>query len=289
MKSDHRHELKTNELAEWLANLPDWTKENLRTIIIVVALIVVIIAFYGWRTYNKDVLQVREQIEFTNLLNQLPNSKMQIVQYQGQGAYRSSILLQPASGLEIFAQTTNKKPMAALALIKQAEALRAEIHYGSADNQYLTEQINKAKASYTEAMEISQSLINPTLESTAKFGLGLCEEELGNFEKAKEIYNEIAGNPDFEGTISVAQARDRLDVMGDYTKALTFKPAPETEEQELPFEITQGPIQILDMNDANLPVGINIIETEPNGTSETIEINPEITTPNNVSTEPASQ
>ena len=36
MKSDHRHELKTNELAEWLGNLPQWTKENLVTIIIAV-------------------------------------------------------------------------------------------------------------------------------------------------------------------------------------------------------------------------------------------------------------
>ncbi len=28
MKSDHRHELKTNELAEWLSNLPQWAKKN---------------------------------------------------------------------------------------------------------------------------------------------------------------------------------------------------------------------------------------------------------------------
>ncbi len=300
MKSDHRHELKTNELAEWLTNLPEWTKENLRTIIIIAALIVVIIAFYGWRTYNKDVLQVREQIEFTNLLNQLPNSKTQIMQFQGQGAYRSSILLQPASGLEIFARGTSKKQLKALALIKQAEALRAELHYGSVDNQYLTEQINKAKTSYTEALEISRSLMNPTLESTAKFGLGLCEEELGNFEKAKEIYTEIIGTPEFEGTIAVAQAGIRFDTMDDYRQELTFKPAPETAEQKLPFEITQGPVQILDMNDANLPIGINIIEQEPNGTSETTTpaptmtteipiVNPENNTPNNTTTEPTSQ
>ena len=37
MKSDHRHELKTNELAEWLGNLPEWTKENFVTIIIALA------------------------------------------------------------------------------------------------------------------------------------------------------------------------------------------------------------------------------------------------------------
>ena len=43
MKSDHRHELKTNELAEWLGNLPEWTKENLVTIIAVVVVVVVVV------------------------------------------------------------------------------------------------------------------------------------------------------------------------------------------------------------------------------------------------------
>ena len=36
MKAEHRHELKTNELVEWLTNLPQWANENLTTIIGVV-------------------------------------------------------------------------------------------------------------------------------------------------------------------------------------------------------------------------------------------------------------
>lgn len=306
MKSDHRHELKTNELAEWLANLPDWTRENISSIILIIVLIIAIIAFFGWRAYNKNVIQVRERVEFTNLLNQLPNTKMQIMQYQGQGAYRSSALLQPASALEVFAQTTNRKPMKALALIKQAEAIRAELHYGSPDYQYFNEQTNKAKAIYTEALEISKSIVNPTFQATAKFSIGLCEEELGNFENARQIYTEVAENPEFEGTIPVAQAKFRLDVMGDYTKEITFKPAPKAPEQELPFEMTPGPAQLPDLNDINLPVGTDITEQEANSTPEiphqgaaapntptmTTEIpvlQPETRTPNNVSTEPSGQ
>ena len=71
MKSEHRHELKTNELAEWLGNLPQWTKENLTTILVVVAIVVAAVTFFFWRSYNKNVVQVREHIEFSNLLNQL--------------------------------------------------------------------------------------------------------------------------------------------------------------------------------------------------------------------------
>ncbi len=33
MKSEHRHELKTNELAEWIANFPTWAKENAKVLI----------------------------------------------------------------------------------------------------------------------------------------------------------------------------------------------------------------------------------------------------------------
>ena len=52
MKSDHRHELKTNELAEWLRNLPEWTKENLVTIIIVVVVVAVLVGDARHRVFH---------------------------------------------------------------------------------------------------------------------------------------------------------------------------------------------------------------------------------------------
>ena len=111
MKSDHRHELKTNELAEWLGNLPEWTKENLVTIIIVVVVVAVAGALYGWRLYNRNVLLVREQTEFTNLLNQISGGKMQILQGQeSQGRDFSFLLLQPANSLQTFAKNTKPSP-----------------------------------------------------------------------------------------------------------------------------------------------------------------------------------
>jgi hypothetical protein len=229
MKSDHRHELKTNELAEWLGNLPEWTKENLVTIGVVVGLIAVAGAFYGWRLYSKDVLLVREQTEFTNLLNQISSGKMQILQgQQSQGRDWSFLLLQPANNLQTFAKKTSHKRMAALALIKRAEALRAELHYGSVEEQYLVKQTNLAKASYTEALEKCPTI--PSLAATAKFGLGLCEEELGNFGQARQIFQDIAGNSDFKSTLAAVQAKRRLQTMSDYEQNIVFKPAPKIPE-----------------------------------------------------------
>jgi len=229
MKAEHRHELKTNELAEWLSNLPQWTKENLTTIIIILAVIVVALAFYVRYRYNKSLV-ADEQLEFTNLLNQLSVSKMQVLSAQAEGRDLSFILLQPANSLGNFAQNAKNDRMAALALIKQAEALRTELHYrpGTVSNDDLTSQINQAKAAYTEAIQTRlQGTSNPSLMAAAEFGLGLCEEELGNFEKAQQIYQIIAENPDFEGTVAVTQAKHRLDTMADYKQKVIFKPAPD--------------------------------------------------------------
>ncbi len=271
MKSDHRHELKTNELAEWLGNLPQWTKENLNTIIIVLAVIAVGFAVYSWRFYSNNVLQSREKAELMNLLHQIQLGKMQIIQTQSQNPATdiSHILLQPAAGLETFAKSTSKKQLAALALIKQAEAIRAEVHYGTADKLYIAEQINKAKDCYTKAMEKCPT--NPTLTALAQFGLGLCEEELGSFDKAKEIYNQITANSDFKGTIAVTQAKFRLETMDDYTKDITFKPEPKaaavqtTPVQTPAAEPNMAPETIAaTVTSANTPLDLKPVNLAPN-------------------------
>ncbi|MCH7555997.1 MAG: hypothetical protein IIB56_00910 [Planctomycetes bacterium] len=248
MKSEHRHELKTNELAEWLGNLPQWSKENLTTIIIISAVIVAAVAIYVRYSYSKSAA-AQEQLEFTNLLNQLSASKVQVLNAQAQGGDLSFMLLQPASSLGNFAQNTNNGRMAALALIKQAEALRTELHYrpGTVSEQDLTAQINQAKAAYTEAIQTRlKGTSNPSLMAAAEFGLGLCEEELGNFEKAQQIYQIIAANPDFEGTVANVAAKHRLETMADYKQKVIFKPAP------APPVATKPRIQIRPV-DANLP------------------------------------
>lgn len=260
MKSEHRHELKTNELAEWLSNLPQWTKENLTIIIVVLAVVVAASAFYVRYRYSKSAV-VQEQLEFSNLLNQLSASKMQVLSAQAQGRDLSFILLQPANSLGTFAQNAKSDQMAALALIKQAEALRTELHYrpGTVSEQDVTAQINQAKAAYTEAIQNRlRWASNPSLTAAAEFGLGLCEEELGNFEKAQQIYQIIAANPDFEGTVANAAAKHRLETMADYKQKVIFKPAP------APPVATKPKIQIRPV-DANLPSTSSLL---PNQTIE---------------------
>jgi tetratricopeptide (TPR) repeat protein len=269
MKSDHRHELKTNVLADWLSHLPEWTKENLATIIIVVVLIVAVVAFYGWRLYSKNIVQAGEQTEFTNLLNQISSGKTQILQGQrSQGRDFSFVLLQPANSLQTFAQQTSNKRMAALALIKRAEALRAELHYGNVEEQYLINQTNLAKDSYAEALEKCPT--NPSLAASAKFGLGLCEEELGHFEQARQIYQDVAGNSEFKGTLAAIRAKRRLETMADYQKNIVFQPAPKAPEstaQTIPTDA--GPLpNIIPPFNIYRPLDFDMLNA-PNGPAET--------------------
>jgi tetratricopeptide (TPR) repeat protein len=273
MKSDHRHELKTNELADWLSHLPEWTKENLITIVIVAAAVVTAAAIYGWRLYNKNVLLAREQTEFTTLINQVSSGKMQILQgQQSQGRDWSFVLLQPANTLQSFAQRTKHKQMAALALIKRAEALRAELHYGNVEDEYLINQTNLAKASYAEVLEKCPA--NFSLAATAKFGMGLCEEELGNFEQARQIYQDIAGNSEFESTLATIRAKRRLKTMADYQQKIVFKPAPKPPTptvQTTPTGIDQLPNIIPPFN-INRPLEFDMLPES----KEMDEVNPPV-------------
>jgi hypothetical protein len=277
MKSDHRHELKTNELAEWIAHFPQWVKENRITIIGVSAAIVVVVVVYIWFVYNKNVVAVRRQFRFTNLINQLRYNKVQILQAQEQGRDISFILLQPAENLESFAKQTKDSQMAALALIKRAEALRMELHYrlGDVSMQELIEQIELAKASYAEALQKASH--NSSLIALAKFGLGLCEEELSNFDKAQQIYRDIAMDSALDGTTAQDAAKYRLETMADYKGEVTFMPSskPDLIATYEPQVIDLGPIEANLPNDSNLTEGDASAPTVQSSITEAEDVNNE--------------
>ena len=303
MKSDHRHDLKTNELAEWLINFPQWTKDNLITIICVLGLIVAAAGVCFWKFYGKKEASLQKQFELTNFVNQLPQGKMQVISAQAQGRDMSFILLQPANNLKKFAQVEENDTMAAFALIKRAEALRTDLHYrsGTVPGADLTAQINEAKASYSEA--VGRAGANLLLMAMAQFGLGLCAEELGNFEEAEQIYRDIMENPDFEGTTVVVQAKYRLNTMADYKQRIVFKPAPRLQppfqlppfdanlpaESNLPTEFTL-PAEIISLvtdsiPDSNLPTEANQVPAA-NNVSVVPKPNPASEDSNNVSRPP---
>jgi hypothetical protein len=70
----------------------------------------------------------------------------------------------------------------------------------------------------------------------SEFGLGLCAEELGDWDKAKSIYEEIVANPDYQGTIFVPQAQERLEATAEYSEPVYFteaEPAETTRQEQI--------------------------------------------------------
>lgn len=242
MKAKHRHELKTNVLAEWIANFPQWARKNLRTIIFVSVLAVLVMGSASYHWYKKNIERARRELVFTNLINELIQGKPQILQAQARGMDISYLLIQTADGLQSFAESAKDADMAALALIKRGEALRTELHYrfGSVSDRDAAAAMERAKASYTEALGKGSS--NSSLTAMAKLGLGLCEEEVGNFEQAGQIYNDIIADSALEGTVGAAQARQRLETLADYEERVVFRPAPKPEPNET--DILESQIQL---------------------------------------------
>lgn len=229
MRAEHRHELKTNELAQWLFNLPEWSQKNLRTIIYVTVVIVVVLGAYWYQKYQKTVVATREQATVTGLIGQIPSQEMQVAQAASQGTDASYTLLQISGELKNFAQISRQDSLKALSLIKEAQILRAELQFrqGTVIQQDVDTQVNKAKADYTEALTYLKKSQDRSLEAQARFGLGLCEEDLGNYDQAKTIYKEVAQEPAFEGTVASAAAKYRLATMDFHINAkIALKPAP---------------------------------------------------------------
>jgi hypothetical protein len=238
MKPEHRHELKTNELAEWLNNLPQWAHENLTTIIYVSVIACLVLIYSFWYYYQKNTASVKKQFEFTRLIRRLPYERRQILQAQSQGVDISYTLIQTADNLQAAAQNTKDDLAAASALIKGADILRMELHSRpvAVSREDAVAQINRAKTAYSEAIEKAKS--SPSLTAAARFGLGLCEEEIGNFDQAQQTYRDITTNPAFDCTTAAVQAKMRLDSIALYQQGVVFKtpakpaaatPPPQTE------------------------------------------------------------
>jgi hypothetical protein len=226
MKSEHRHELKTNELADWIANLPEWADENRSTIILVAVVIVAAVIVYFWSYYRREVVSVGRQTRLTNLVTQVQQKENDVARAAMQNNDLSYDLLPVADDLQSFALGTRDDNVAALALIQRGETLRAELHYRLAEvsPEDLEKQITKARESYQLALERAKS--NASLAASAQLGLGLCEEELGHFDQAAALYREVAQKPEYAGTVGQATAAYRLKIMDDFKTPVVFKPAP---------------------------------------------------------------
>ncbi|MBW8017919.1 MAG: hypothetical protein FVQ82_17245 [Planctomycetes bacterium] len=226
MDAEHRHELKTNELNEILTHFPGFCKKHAHTIIGVALIIVAIISYFGFKS-SKQKASGKQQTETTQQIQTIERDKVTVITGALAGtAPAETGFAKSALALELAAEGAKQPHSAAMALIKRGEALRAELHYtaGDVDKDLIDSNIKQAKEAYEQALIKAQG--STTLTAMAKYGLALCQEEIGDFTGAVEMYKAIAANEEFKGTIFPAQAQFRLDVMDDHKKQFKFVEAP---------------------------------------------------------------
>lgn len=235
MKSQRRHELKSNELVEFIDSIPGFFRDNAKLIIYVTVVVVAVVVVGYLKYYQRREQNIQRQIRASQLLSKLPMDKLTAVQAAASNQDISGRILETASSLEKLAEKGPADQLSALALIKQAEALRAELHYRptSLEPQAVRQQIDRAEKLYEKALQLTRQRNNDKLAAMAKLGLGLCAEEIGEYDRAKQIYTEITETPEYEGTVFPPQAKRRLEIMDDFKDEVYFAAAPEPQEPEL--------------------------------------------------------
>jgi tetratricopeptide (TPR) repeat protein len=221
MKSERRHELATNELADWIGNFPQWLQENKVTVIVGTIVVVGLIA-YTFFFYNMQGKTGQEKnTQATVMLEQLGAQKMTILQGKAEGLSVSDMFLNTAGALATIASESENKNFSALAMIKRAEALRSELHYqptiAAKDTQ--ANQLDQAKKLYEEALAKADI---PTIAAMAEYGIGLCLEDAGDFDGAKAVYQKIADANQYQSTGFAKRAKLRAETCDDYRNNFVF-------------------------------------------------------------------
>lgn len=225
MKAEERHELKDNELAQWLGQLPQWARQNTRQIVLICGIIAAAAIIYGWYYYEKNIAYVRRRQAFSEQIMQLNANKRQAATEGTKAKDLSFMLTQSADTFGQLASKAKDKDMAALAYVKRGEALRASVHYKPTQfTQDMASQIQLARDSYSRAVELAPA--NPTILALAKYGLGLCAEELRDYQATEQVYRQIVADPNLAGTVGQAAAEFRLRTFKDYTSEVVFRRIP---------------------------------------------------------------
>ena len=244
MKSERRHELATNELADWIVHFPQWFEENRTTIIagaiIVAGLIAYTIFFYSRQSQTEE----QKQVQTTALLEQLQWQKQTVMRGKTQELGVSDIFLNTAGGLQAAAAEAENPLLSALAMIKRAQALRAELHYRPkiAESDIQKYQLEQAKKIYEQALEKAES--EPEIAAMAEYGIALCLEDMGDFTEAEKLYEKIADSAEYQGCSFQARAKFRAQTLSDYRGKVFFAQAemPEQVPAEQDQKQSVGPL-----------------------------------------------
>ncbi len=238
MDAKHRHELKQNELEELFKHLPELLRKHVWQIVgvILIILALVLFLFRGHIRAIPERMAVEARAQRTNTVQNYQAEKMAAFEavFSPEESMQGQDLTQIAEQIGTAAAEADSGDAKALLYIKQGDAYRSSLYYKGemVDKETVVDRAEKARAAYENAASQAESAI---LQAGAKFGLGLCAEEIGDFEKAKQLYTEVAESEAFADTFYAEQADMRLMILKDLDRELVF-----VEPQPAPMPMSTG-------------------------------------------------
>lgn len=249
MDAKHRHELKQNEFEQILTHFPQFCRDHVWQIVGVV-LIIVAIFLWAFRNQLRSIpaqMKAQEQSARTQAMLNLNSQKLLALgAAMGNPQPGQEDMALVAGKLDNAAQEAKNPNARALLLIKQGDALRADLFYKpeTLERDVVVSQITQAQKAYEAARKLVDD--NPTLEAGAIFGIAICHEEIGKLDEAREMYSQIVNGETFAGTIYREQADMRLKIMGQTQEPVVFAEppapaAPAADEIVLPRGLEDAP------------------------------------------------
>jgi len=226
MKSERRHELEKNTLADWLGNAIEQIKPYASTILLgILGIVVVWFAANWWMEHNSAAQANAWDAYYTAFED--PN---------------------PSEGFGKVAELYPRSDVALWATVSEADF---RLNYGS--NQLFSANRVMAKQELKKAIDgyltvLTQATL-PPLRERATFGLARAKEAMGDLDEAIKSYEEVVKQwPD--GAYH-ADAQHRIDALNRQSTRQFYDAFAKAEPQPVPADVGTGP----EFNDKTLPEG----------------------------------
>jgi predicted negative regulator of RcsB-dependent stress response len=206
MDADTRHQLKSNELVEMLAGLKDLKKpQYLYPSIAVLAVLIGIVAWYGWR-YSQRVAAAQDWQRLERIVASLGTGDPSAVS-GAQSELRAMLQEKVQPGVRGYARI---------------ELARSRVEQG------LAEPTERPEA-FEEASRLLEEVLNDPAatdmqRAQATFLLASTCESLRQFDRAKELYQTLMQEPKYAGSPYRELAEKRLSNLDALSKPIAFTP-----------------------------------------------------------------
>jgi hypothetical protein len=190
MKTERRHDLKTNELADWLGKSMVRVEENYKVGLGIVAVIILIVAVWAY----------------------LRNSTAQQMQ-ESWTAFQRASTQGNANELTDVATRYSDLPAGACARMMLADTqLRAGTDQLFADRADANDQLRRAFENYQLVID-SNADLTPIVKQRALLGLARAAESLNDLPRAREAYQQLADTNRWPQAFYSKEAQIRLDAL----------------------------------------------------------------------------